>query len=169
MSKIFDIKIIRVYTPIIMNDKSALTNDELMLSRNCIDFNLRKATRAINQFYDSKIRESGVNVTQHTLLSIISGLQPITITRLSDIAVMDRTTLARNLKLLESKSLVEIKAGQDKRERLISLTRYGTKMLAKTFPIWKEVQMNLVDRFGKEEWSDLKKGLAKLIEFTKEK
>lgn len=152
-----------------MNNISTLTNEEFMLSGNCVDFNLRKATRAVNQYYDSKIREAGINVTQHTLLTIISGFQPISITKLSNIAVMDRTTLGRNLKLLESKSLVEIKTGSDKRKKLINLTNNGNKILAKTFPLWKEVQKDLIDKFGNENWADLKKGLSRLIEFVKEK
>lgn len=149
--------------------KNGKNKADMMLSKNCIDFNLRKATRAVNQFYDSKIRDVGITVTQHTLLTIIKMLQPITITKLSDTAVMDRTTLARNLKLLEKKSLVEINPGEDRRERLISLTKLGSKTQSKSLPLWKEAQKELLESFGHKNWNEVKKDLSVLIELVKEK
>lgn len=150
-----------------MSNKKSEDKTALMMSENCIDFNLRKVTRTVNQFYDSKIRKSGVTVTQHTLLTIIKMTQPITITKLSDIAVMDRTTLARNLKLLEKKCLVKINPGQDRRKRLIGLTEAGQNTLKKSFPLWKNAQTELLDGFGSNNWDDVKKNLSSLIEFLK--
>ena len=149
-------------------NKQQLADMDMMLSQNCIDFNLRKATRAITQFYDSKIRDAGITVTQHTLLTIIKILQPITITKLSDTAVMDRTTLARNLKLLEKKSLVEINPGQDRRQRLVSLTKLGEKTRTKSLPLWESAQSELLSNFGTKNWEGVKNELSKLVELVKE-
>lgn len=164
-----DFQKIGVYTHNMVEDKNKqLADMDMMLSQHCIDFNLRKATRAITQFYDSKIKNSGITVTQHTLLTIIKMIQPITITKLSETAVMDRTTLARNLKLLEKKSLVKINPGQDRRERLVSLTKLGKKTQTKSLPLWEDAQAELLSNFGNKNWKRVKNELSKLVELVKE-
>ena len=76
----------------------------------CTCFNLRKAARAVTQYYDDALRPSGLRVTQFSLLSVIKQFGTVNIGTLADEAVMDRTTLTRNLKLLEQEGLVTITA-----------------------------------------------------------
>ena len=53
----------------------ALTSSTLSLcseiSRICANFNLRRAARAVSQFYDSALQESGLRSTQFSLLVAI--------------------------------------------------------------------------------------------------
>lgn len=51
---------------------------------------------------------------------------------------MDRTTLTAALKPLERRGLVEIAIDrEDRRSRVLTLTRPGHALLAKAVPIWK--------------------------------
>ena len=45
---------------------------------------------------------------------------PVTVVKLAQITVMDRTTLTRNLQILEKRRLIEIKPGEDRREREVT-------------------------------------------------
>lgn len=68
--------------------------------KDCIGFNLRKATRSISQFYDELLRPVGIRGTQYSLLVSLQMSGAITVTQLAENVVMDRTTLTRNLEVL---------------------------------------------------------------------
>ena len=67
----------------------------------CTCNNLRKAARAVTQYYDDALRPSGIRATQFSLLSAIKEFGTVSIGALAEESVMDRTTLTRNLKLLK--------------------------------------------------------------------
>jgi DNA-binding MarR family transcriptional regulator len=114
----------------------------------CTCFNLRKATRAVTQLYDDTLRPSGLRATQFSLLTVIWIMGKVSITRLAEEAVMDRTTLARNLDLLEEQGLVRIQAGDDARVREVSLTPAGHNSLTAAFPYWKKAQALVTKNLG---------------------
>jgi len=114
----------------------------------CTCFNLRKATRAVTQLYDDILRPSGLRATQFNLLSVIWIMETVSITRLAEEAVIDRTTLARNLDLLKSQGLVRIQAGEDARVREVSLTQAGHDSVMAAFPRWKKAQALVTKTLG---------------------
>ena len=114
----------------------------------CACFNLRKATRAVTQLYDDILRPSGLRVTQFSLLTVIRIMGTVSISRLAEEAVLDRTTLARNLDLLEEAGLVRIEAGDDARVREVSLTRAAHERLAAALPYWEKAQAQVTKNLG---------------------
>lgn len=114
----------------------------------CTCFNLRKATRAVTQLYDNILRPSGLRATQFNLLSVVWIMGTVSITRLAEQAVIDRTTLARNLDLLKQQGLVRIQAGEDARVREVSLTSAGHDSLTAAFPHWKKAQALVAKSLG---------------------
>jgi DNA-binding MarR family transcriptional regulator len=114
----------------------------------CTCFNLRKATRAVTQLYDEFLRPSGLRATQFSLLMLIRGLGPLRITELAEEAVMDRTTLKRNLELLQREGLVHIASGEDARVREVSLTAAAGSRLARALPLWQRAQAHLTKELG---------------------
>lgn len=114
----------------------------------CTCFNLRKATRAITQLYDDVLRPTGLRATQFSLLTVIWTMRKVSITGLAEEAVTDRTTLARNLDLLEKQGLVRIQPGEDARVREVSLTPAGRDRLATAYPYWKQAQARVTRDLG---------------------
>jgi len=114
----------------------------------CTCFNLRKATRAITQLYDDILRPSGLRITQFSLLTVIWIMGKVNITRLAEEAVMDRTTLARNLDLLRKQGLIRIQAGDDARVREVSLTLAAHEKLAAALPYWEKAQAQITKILG---------------------
>jgi DNA-binding MarR family transcriptional regulator len=102
---------------------------------------LRKATRRVSQLYDSALEPYGLRTTQRAVLSHIarSGRPPVG--NLAEALVMDRGALTHNLKPLERDGLVEIRvAPDDRRNRLIALTRAGRAKFAESEPLWRRAQ-----------------------------
>jgi DNA-binding MarR family transcriptional regulator len=132
----------------------------------CACFNLRKTTRAITQLYDEALRPTGLRVTQFSLLIAITILESVTVTRLAEIGVMDRTTLTRNLRPLEKKGLIKVVSGDDQRTRIVTLTAHGKEVLSKALPLWEKAQARVIKRLGQERWNSLMTNLSEMVSLT---
>lgn len=121
----------------------------------CTSFNLRKAARAVTQFYDDALRESGLKSTQFSLLAAAAVAGKAPISRLAEEMAMDRTTLTRNLKPLQAEGLLRIEAGTDRRVRNVAVTPEGEALLEKAMPMWRKAQTQMIDKLGDERWGDL--------------
>ena len=133
----------------------------------CACFNLRRASRAVTQYYDEALRPAGLRATQFTLLTALRVRSSISVNDLADRLGMDRTTLTRNLKPLERSGWVEIQAGADKRVREVSITPAGHKILAEAYPHWRRAQESIVDERGDKRFQVLLSDLETAIEATK--
>ena len=125
----------------------------------CACLNVRKAARAITQLFDEVLQPTGLRSTQFPLLVVVARLGEAPVTQLSRELVMDRTTLARNLKPLESQGLLTIEAGTDRRRHLVRLTERGRQALARALPYWEQAQHQVVTRLGHEQWHALQASL----------
>jgi DNA-binding MarR family transcriptional regulator len=133
----------------------------------CVSFNIRKAARAVTQLYDERMRPFGIRSTQLPILGKTLALEPVTVTRLAEATVTDRTTLTRNLRLLEQQGLIQVDTGDDRREREVRLTDRGRDVLAHVYPIWQEVQAEVATRFGSERLARLLAELSALVEVAR--
>jgi DNA-binding MarR family transcriptional regulator len=147
-----------------MNQKTKVhASKRSEIVQNCTCFNLRKATRAVTQLFDEALKPCGLFATQFTLLAAVSSKENVGITELSKALVMDRTTLTRNLKPLQKSGWVEVLPGEDKRTKILSLTRSGKKVLKQAMIRWKEVQNQVVKTLGKSNWEVLLDNLSSTV------
>lgn len=109
----------------------------------CTCVALRQATRALTASYDAALRPAGLRVTQFSILRRLERLGPTPLTRLAVEAVLERTTMARNLDPLERRGLVRIEPGQDARERIVVLTDLGREAIALATPYWQAAQARI--------------------------
>lgn len=114
----------------------------------CPVFNIRAAARIITQLFDEELKPSGLQVTQFAVLVGIASMESPTINQLAQGMVMDRTTLTRNLKPIESQGLIRIKKGIDKRTSNVELTAKGKTALHKTLPYWENARAKFSDELG---------------------
>jgi DNA-binding MarR family transcriptional regulator len=139
-----------------------LERQRLLQAQACANMRLRRATRALSDFYDRVLAPSGLHGNQFTLL-IPPYLQPgLTINQLAQFAGLDRTTLARNLKLLQARQLITISAGRDQRTRLIQLTQRGRQVVRQALPLWEQAQQQVIATLGQGQLSQLFGYLDKL-------
>ena len=129
----------------------------------CPGFNTRKLNRVITQIFDDAFKDIGFRSTQFTPLVMIFANGPITVNKLSDYLVMDRTTLGRNLKPLERDGLIKIEQGIDKRQKLISITQRGKRLLNRAFPIWQQTQKKILEQIGENKWKGMLTDISDLL------
>jgi DNA-binding MarR family transcriptional regulator len=133
------------------------------LQKRCVCFDVRKAARAISKLYDDFLRPAGLRVTQFSLLMAAKKSGTVTVTRLSKISISDRTTLTRNLTVLEKKGLIRIESGEDRRERLVSLTDKGHDVVKESVMLWEKAQSHIIDRMGEDRTQNLLKELSDIV------
>lgn len=125
--------------------------NNLMPADPCICISTRKAANALTNLYDEALEKSGIKVTQYSLLKIIDRSSEITINELSKQTKLNRTTLTRNLAVLESDELIElISDPDDLRKSIVRLTKSGEKALKKAQTSWEEVQKKAKKVLGKD-------------------
>jgi DNA-binding MarR family transcriptional regulator len=139
------------------------------IGRTCACFKVRKAARAITKLYEEVLRPSGLRATQFSLLMATRVMGPVTMLNLAQVTVMDRTTLTRNLQILEKRGLITIKPGEDRREREINLTAAGMEVLNKAIPLWEEAQERVRKGLGEERLQNLMGDLSEMISMAHKK
>ena len=126
-----------------------------MLPTQCLCTNLRRAARGASKHYDGALEGFGINVAQYSLLSNLKRLEQPSISSLAEAMGLDRSTLGRNLRVLEGVGLVRLSGGADQRNRLVCLTETGNERLAAALPAWEAAQQRLMDRLGEERRAQL--------------
>lgn len=121
----------------------------------CACANLRRADRAVTQFYDVVLRPSGLRVTQFTLLQALTLSREICQKQLGELLEIDSTTLTRTLAPLRSKGWLHSAAGTDRRELRLSLTAAGKREYNRVLPYWEAAQNSLRKALGKSNWNRL--------------
>jgi DNA-binding MarR family transcriptional regulator len=142
-----------------MSDDSEIRLSGNEIGRVCACFNLRRAARLVTQRFDQAFRDLDLRATQLSVLVGVYTVPDITVSKLAEAMGMERTSLTRNLKVLERKGLVLGKEGEDKRERRISITPDGLLVLKKAFHPWQSVQTEVENTLGCEKWEALLSGL----------
>jgi DNA-binding MarR family transcriptional regulator len=115
----------------------------------CYCTQFRRASNALTQIYDAALKPVGLRITQFSLLRSLARLGQATSTQVAAELSLDRTTISRNVKLLIDAGWVDMVEADDKRERILTLTRAGQKMIADALPYFKKAQQQ-VERDAKD-------------------
>jgi DNA-binding MarR family transcriptional regulator len=137
------------------------------VGRCCVCYNLRRASRAVSRFYDRVLAPAGLRATQFSILMAARNHGPATLTSLADLIVAERTTLTRNLALLERDGLIRADSGADRRERRIAVTDQGLAALERAMPLWDQAQAAIGQGLGPERVARLLDDLAVLVRTVK--
>lgn len=129
-------------------------------------FGIRKASRAITRFYGKHLSAVGLEPTQFTILVACARQASVSVTKLASRLEIERSALARNLAVMEQRSLVTVKTGQDRRIRLASLTTTGRTLLDEAYPHWLAGHQKLAELFGEDRMAALLGELNALLATT---
>lgn len=139
------------------------------IGRSCACYNLRRAARAITRLYDEFLRPIGLRSTQYSMMMVARVIGPVTLTKLAEMTVTERTTLTRNLTLLEKKGLIVVEPGKDRRERQVSITERGLKVLMEAIPLWESAQAHIERGLGGGRMDSLLKDLSEIITLSRDR
>jgi DNA-binding MarR family transcriptional regulator len=133
----------------------------------CACLNLRMASRFITSLYDEYLRPVRLRVTQFSVLTALEQAGSISITNLSAILLMDRTTLTRDLKPLERQGLVSVSEGDDRRKRNITLSSKGRELLTRALPLWDQAQTHIRTHMGDDRYTALLGQLSEIVKLPR--
>ena len=112
----------------------------------------RQAARVLTQYYDSRLRSSGLEAPQFAVLMTLEEAGPCSQVELGRRFALDKTTVSRNLKLLERNGWIAPSESGDKRLRRFALTGAGRNRLAAAKPEWNKAQEQLRAGMTTEQW-----------------
>jgi DNA-binding MarR family transcriptional regulator len=84
-----------------------MSDDDFSL---CVLTNARKAARAVSRYYDQMARKAGFTSGQFSVLVTVREHDGATTAELAERLSMERTTLVRNVALLEKKGFPDLTA-----------------------------------------------------------
>lgn len=115
----------------------------------CTGARLRRLTRRVTAYYEHHMRDSGLKLSQYSLLAQLSEV-PQSLTALADRMEIDRTTLTRSLQPLLDQGWVAESSGTDARQRRFVRTASGTRARNAARKYWRQAQLALELHLGRD-------------------
>jgi DNA-binding MarR family transcriptional regulator len=109
---------------------------------------LRTAARKTTAIYDRHLAEVGLTLAQYKLLKKIDRAGKLSISELAAACDLDRSTIGRNVQVLEKYDLVEETSCGDGRRCMLKLTDLGRQRFAAAIPLWHTAQTEIEDMLG---------------------
>jgi DNA-binding MarR family transcriptional regulator len=109
----------------------------------CLCNALRQASRAVSRLYDEEFRGVGLRTTQYSLLRHLRRSGEVRQRDLGGLTSLEETTLTRNLRPLVAAGWVSVRSGDDRREKLVTITAAGNAKLVEARPAWERAQARI--------------------------
>jgi DNA-binding MarR family transcriptional regulator len=118
-----------------------MINDHgLMECGDCLCLASRRAARGLTRAFDRQLRPHGIRATQFSILVMLLMRGPLRIGELAEYLGLERTTLTRNLAVIEEKGWVAIRPGDDARARIVAVTKKGQAAVTAARAAWRKAQ-----------------------------
>jgi DNA-binding MarR family transcriptional regulator len=98
--------------------------------------------------YDAALGPAGIGLAQYSLMRRIQSARAVSLTELAHLAELDRSTVGRNVRVLERLGLVSETAAEDQRETTVTLTEVGVETLRRARPLWDDAQRRVEAALG---------------------
>lgn len=147
-----------------MPPRKELTRHDLKrIGLECVNINLRRASRVVTRLYDEALEPAGITSSQFSVLVAVAIYENTTISALADILSKERTTLTRNLRPLEKNGWITIDRGEDARSRVLRMTKDGHAVIARAVPLRDAMHAKLLDVMGADDWNATRHTLVRLL------
>ena len=134
----------------------------------CACAKARQAARVLTQLYDSRLRGAGIEAPQFGLLMTLQKRGPCSQAALGRRYALDKTTVSRNLRLLERNGWIAFSETDDRRERQVTLTPAGRRLVASAKPEWKKAQEALRSAMTGKQWDAMFQAFNTVIRAAQE-
>lgn len=127
-------------------ENSSLKKQAREVQKGCAGFKLRMLNRIVNAIYDSELAPYNLTLSQLNVLTVIIQAGPISPARIGEAIRLERSTLSRNLKLLEDVGWVRIEGSG--RGLKVEITKTGETLYEKCLVGWKKAQKTIQKEFN---------------------
>jgi DNA-binding MarR family transcriptional regulator len=146
-----------------MHDMKPMPETARKMVERCVCAKVRAAARYVTASYDDALRPTGLRATQLAVLAAVGAGNSSSITAVSELLGMDRSTLSRNVSPLQRRGLVRVGTEGWRRSRALEITKKGRLLLAKAVPLWETAQEGLHRKLGYRDWAQLNNSLTRLL------
>jgi len=112
---------------------------------NCIGLRLRRLSRIVDGYYRKNLIDYDITENQLTILFLLSEIKKVEQGRIGKVLKLERSTVSRNIKLLEKKGLIK-RTPEYKPE--IELTTKGKNIALELIPRWEKTMDELTAKLG---------------------
>ena len=119
----------------------------------CIVSRLRRLSRIIDGHFRIKLSEFNITENQMTILFALAKLGKVEQGIIGQTLVLERSTVSRNVKLLEKRNYIT-RTPLYRPE--IELSKEGHKLVQNLIPVWEEIMDELISKLGENGLSNLK-------------
>lgn len=106
----------------------------------CAFAQVRLLGRVLTTIYDDALKPVGLRASQLALMWAIVAMEPVDMGSLGQATATDQTTLSRTVQNLRRERLVSVRAGVDRRVKVLRLTAAGRERFAAAMPLWERAQ-----------------------------
>ena len=126
----------------------------------CIGNRLRCLSRIVDKQYRSRLKTFDITESQLSILFALKKLGKVEQGKIGEALVLERSTVSRNVKLLEKREIIA--RTSDYRPE-IELTAKGDTLVNTLIPIWEDLMDDLMNKLGVEGLSPLESLENKLV------
>ena len=137
-----------------------------LVGERCLCNDLRKASRAVSRFYDEELRGVGLRTTQYSLLQLLRRSGEVRQRDLAELTRHDETSLTRSLRPLVDARWVAVRAGEDRREKWLTITAGGVAKLEEARPAWERAQARIQALLPEGAWRGLMEILPEVAKLS---
>lgn len=114
----------------------------------CVALRARRLSRLVTRVFEEALRDQAITVAQFTLIgaAVLEGpLRPARLARRLD---LEKSTLSRNLRLLEDAGLLRIEEDPGGAGGRVHATERGRRALVRALPAWRVAQRRALHALG---------------------
>ena len=128
--------------------------------RQCIGLRLRRLSRVVDGYMRECIAEFDITENQMTILFLLTELGQIEQGKIGDILLLKRSTVSRNIKLLQKHQIV---VKTDDYRPAVVLSKKGQQLVKNILPFWEKTMDTLMQNLKSDGLTHIKKLEEKLL------
>jgi DNA-binding MarR family transcriptional regulator len=122
-----------------------------ILDFNCLAYASRRTARAVTNFFNQRLGPFDLNVAQFGLLAAVAKMPGSTLAAIGEAMLLDESTMARNLTVLERRGLIQAEGGRGRGGKQINLTDEGLALYTDAARTWRAANRSLATALGADE------------------
>ena len=139
---------------------------DLKNPRDCVVNLVKKIKRNITRRNDQVMRQFNITSGHFSILTAVYNYEGLKSSQLCVIFEMEKSTISRELKILENKELIKFDMNSKGRGKIIVITKKGQDTYEKAYQEWKKLQKKTIDCIGQQNYNSLLDINSKLVKAT---
>ena len=114
----------------------------------CLGVRISRLHRMVARHFDHALRPLGLTLPQLEILAVLMMRGSLKPSAVADALAVERSTISRNLSVMEKKGWVAIESMPSGRAASVAITQQGVAVLARAKMAWTEAQAYVVHLIG---------------------